>query len=253
MATPFNPVARPFTPPILPTLQKPYHSPPETTSVAPKIFTPGVIKIETNTRVSPARSPQQAFSATEGTNIFSQSSPFTSVNGAVNMTSSSPVSSSATLLNSSPSPQRISPHNLTSSNHNLITPNHHHHLSSTLQQQSLLTTTSHSTTTSPLLTPSPLNHSHYEGGLSKLLNNGGAALLNNSVPTPGGVRNNMEVHQNFIKQINLLNQTAPSMLGQKISNIPVSTTAKYSTYFHLYCSSTRNNINIWMFKNHNAI
>ena len=63
-----------------------------------------------------------------------------------------------------------------------------------------------------------------------LLSNG-SNLLNNS---PATTMSNMEVHQNFIKQINLLNQTAPSMLGQKLG-IAVSMFTVPGTLQSLLC------------------
>ena len=202
-AAPFNPVSKPFTPPLLPTLQKQYLT--NETAVGPKIFSPGVIKSEDNNRVSPTKSPQQAFhTPAETKSIFSPSSPFTSVAASKPQT----ISSSA---NSSP----VSLANTLQQLQNSISGGNRQMANTPFTQQSHVNHPS--TLTSTPLLPSSLSSAALTNTTNMLLSNG-SNLLSNSTPT---TMSNMEVHQNFIKQINLLNQTAPSMLGQKLG-IPVS-------------------------------
>ena len=203
-AATFNPTSKPFTPPLLPTLQKQFLA--TEPAVGPKIFSPGVIKSEESNRVSPSKSPQQAAFHTgpDTKSIFSPSSPFTSVAASKPQT----ISSSA---NSSP----VSLANTLQQLQNSISAGTRPLTNTPFTQQSHMTHPS-ALTTPPLL-PSSLSSAALTNTTNMLLSNG-SNLLNNSPPT---TMSNMEVHQNFIKQINLLNQTAPSMLGQKLG-IPVS-------------------------------
>ncbi|XP_063690802.1 zinc finger protein 1-like isoform X2 [Bolinopsis microptera] len=192
-AAPFNPVSKPFTPPLIPSLQKQFLA--NEPAVGPKIFSPGVIKSEDTNRVSPSKSPQQAFhTGTETKSIFSPSSPFTSVAASKSQT----ISSSA---NSSP----VSLANSLQQLQNSMSGGNRPMSSTVFTQQSHLNHPS-------LSLPSSLSSAALTNTTNMLLSNG-SNLLNNS---PATTMSNMEVHQNFIKQINLLNQTAPSMLGQKL-------------------------------------
>lgn len=168
--------------------------------------------MEDTNRLSPpaARSPPNpAF--TDIKPAFSPSSPFTSVAPHAPVSPPNLVTSlSARTILPHSSPLMLSSHQLTSSTmSNLLLGN-----------------------SSPLLNAGNPLFSNTPTTLNNILSNP-ATSLSNMLSNQQTSLSNMEVHQNFIKQINLLNQTAPSMLGQKI-RIPVSFP---STQIHLSINS----------------